>query len=77
MRSIEELYKVFKDRCNLLKIIYKDKELIDEDTKIYGLFNMYSNFEDIMSEEEYKKQRTLILLDIKKEKDAPVILIEF
>lgn len=57
MRSIEELYKVFKDRCNLLKIIYKDKELIDEYTNVYGLFNMYSNFEDIMSEEEFKKAK--------------------
>lgn len=56
-RSIEELYKEFKDRCKLLRIIYKDKQLQDEETEIYDLYNCYSNFEDILSFEEYRKVR--------------------
>jgi len=53
MKSIEELYQVFKDRCKLIKITYRDSKLIDEDTNIYQMFNMYSNFEDIMTYQEY------------------------
>lgn len=55
-KSIEELYKVFKDRCNLIKLIYKDKEL-QNDMSIYSMFNMYSNFEDVLSAEEFKRAK--------------------
>lgn len=54
-KSIEELYKTFKDRCSLIKILYKDKELQSEDYNIYNMLNTYSNFEDLMSYEEYRK----------------------
>ena len=56
-QSIEELYKVFKDRCNLIKIIYKDEMLKDNETSIYSMFNTYSNFEDVLTKQEYRKAK--------------------
>lgn len=56
-KSIDEIYYDFKDRCKLLRNIYKDKQLQDEETEIYKVYNCYSNFEDIMTFEEYRKAK--------------------
>lgn len=66
MQSIEETYKVFKDRCSLMKIIYKDPKLMDKNTDIYTMYNAYSNFEDVLSYKEYRKAKNFDISRYKK-----------
>lgn len=52
-----DVYDKYKDRCSLMKLIYKNPQLIDKDYSIYAMFNDYSNFQDIMTPQEFRKAK--------------------